>query len=85
MDTSAPSTRSPQALRGATLRIALGELGIAPETPVAASAVVARSVPAPVFPTFVAPVEGEDDDEPPPRALRPEELARLVQEARDRP
>ena len=83
MDTSAPSSRSPQALRGATLRIALGELGIAPETPVAASAVVARSVPAPVFPTFVAPVEG-DDDEPPPRALRPEELARLVQEARDR-
>ena len=83
MDTSAPSSRSPQALRGATLRIALGELGIAPETPAAASAVVARSVPAPVFPALVEPVEG-DDDEPPPRALRPEELARLVQEARDR-
>jgi len=84
MEAPAPSSRSPQALRGTPLRIALGELGVPPETPVAVSAVVARPAPAPVFPVFVAPVEGEDDDEPPPRALRPEELARLVQEARDR-
>jgi hypothetical protein len=63
-------------MRGAPLRVALRELGAQPDTPVAASAVLVRSVPAPADSDFfVAPSGEDDDDEPPPRALRPEQLA----------
>ena len=63
-------------MRGTPLRVALRELGAQPDTPVAASSVVVRTVPAPAASDFfVAPQGEDDDDEPPPRALRPEQLA----------
>ncbi|HEY1692129.1 MAG TPA: hypothetical protein VGG39_08195 [Polyangiaceae bacterium] len=85
MEIAAPSSRSPQALRGAPLRDALRELGNGEDTPHAESAVVARaplaSAVAPVY--ALVPVDGDvdvdaNDDEPAPRALRPHELAGYV-------
>ncbi len=74
MEVAAPSSRSPQAMRGTPLRRALRELGNGEETPPAESAVMVRSLPQPL--PFVELPPEDDDEEPPPRALRPHELAR---------
>lgn len=75
MDVAAPSSRSPQAIRGTPLRVALRELGNGQETPAAESVVVARSVP---VPAPIEPPPAEEDEEPPPPALRPQQLARWL-------
>jgi hypothetical protein len=76
MEVAAPSSRSPQGMRGTSLRMALRELGNGEETPPAQSAVVPRAVPLAPSLDRDAPDALDDDDEPPPPALRPQELAR---------
>jgi hypothetical protein len=76
MEIAVPSSRSPQALRGAVLRDALRKLGNGVDTPQPPSAVVSRG---PVFEAATqvpfVPEPLDDDEEPAPRALRPHELA----------
>ncbi|HEX3344141.1 MAG TPA: hypothetical protein VHS09_06185 [Polyangiaceae bacterium] len=76
MDVGLPSSRSPRALRGDTLRSALQELRPGDDVPPADSTgwTLRSALPPPV----VLPDSDLDGDEPAPSALRPDELARWL-------
>lgn len=77
MDFAVPSSRAPRALRGDTLRSALRELSSGEdltgqrctESTLRSALPLAHALPEPAL----------ADDEPPPAALRPDELARWLQ------
>ncbi len=77
MDLALPSSRSPRALRGDTLRSALHGLGSGDEPlPQLSTERTLRSA-LPLAPAL--PEAFVDDDEPAPAALRPDQLARWLE------
>jgi len=78
MDLALPSSRAPRALRGDTLRSALRELGSGEELIPSLCTERTLRTALPLAPALPEPSFADDD--PAPAALRPDQLARWLQD-----